>query len=105
MVLPGLLDPAACRELASLYRDDSRFRSRVVMARHGFGRGEYKYFAYPLPSPVARLRAALYVPLAPIANEWLREDLAIAGLTNWERTCAIRRLSMVSSSAATLPDR
>jgi hypothetical protein len=78
VVLPGLLDPAACRELASLYRDDSRFRSRVVMARHGFGRGEYKYFAYPLPSPVARLRAALYVPLAPIANEWRRrlgEDL------------------------------
>lgn len=69
-VLPGLLDPAACRDLEALYRDDSRFRSRVVMSRHGFGRGEYRYFAYPLPPLVARLRAALYAPLAPIANEW-----------------------------------
>ena len=71
-VLPGLLDPAACQELASLYCDDRLFRSRVVMGRHGFGRGEYKYFTYPLPPPVAALRTALYPHLAPIANEWNR---------------------------------
>ncbi|HEY7889271.1 MAG TPA: 2OG-Fe(II) oxygenase [Steroidobacteraceae bacterium] len=71
-VLPSLLTPGACRELAELYLDDSRFRSRVVMSRHGFGRGEYKYFAYPLPPLVAELRTALYPHLAPVANEWSR---------------------------------
>ena len=65
-----LLEPATCRMLAALYDDDGRFRSRVVMQRHGFGRGEYKYLAYPLPEPVAALRAALYPPLAAIANGW-----------------------------------
>jgi hypothetical protein len=69
-VLPGLLDAAACRELAVLYDNDAAFRSRVVMARHNFGRGEYKYLRYPLPAPVAALRAALYRRLAPLANEW-----------------------------------
>lgn len=72
VVLPRLLPPAICRELAGLYCDDSRFRSRIVMSRHGFGRGEYRYFAYPLPSPVGELRAALYPQLALIANEWSR---------------------------------
>ena len=71
-VLPRLLQPGSCRELAELYPDDDRFRSRVVMSRHGFGRGEYKYFAYPLPPLVAGLRAALYPQLAPVANEWSR---------------------------------
>ncbi|MGH8319809.1 MAG: 2OG-Fe(II) oxygenase [Steroidobacteraceae bacterium] len=71
-VLPGLLCAALRRELADLYPDDSRFRSRVVMSRHGFGRGEYKYFAYPLPPPVAALRTALYPQLARIANDWSR---------------------------------
>ena len=56
-MLPGLLDAAVCRELAALYDDDAAFRSRVVMARHNFGRGEYKYLRYPLPEPVAALRA------------------------------------------------
>ncbi len=65
-----LLDPATCRDLVALYDDDTRFRSRVVMQRHNFGRGEYKYLAYPLPNPVAALRAALYPPLAAIANAW-----------------------------------
>ena len=72
-----LLDAATCRSLAALYDDETRFRSRVVMQRHNFGRGEYKYLAYPLPEPVAALRTALYPPLAAIANEWretLRED-------------------------------
>jgi len=71
-VLPSLLTSADCRELAELYAEESRFRSRVVMSRHGFGRGEYKYFAYPLPPLVTELRTALYPHLAPVANEWSR---------------------------------
>jgi hypothetical protein len=69
-VLPRVLDPAACGALAALYADDACFRSRIVMARHGFGRGEYKYFAYPLPALVEALRQSLYPRLAPIANRW-----------------------------------
>jgi uncharacterized protein len=69
-LLPGLLGAGACRAATSLWRDEARFRSRVVMARHGFGEGEYRYFAYPLPEPVARLRTALYPPLAEVANRW-----------------------------------
>src|SRR5690606_35153032 len=56
--------------LAAMYDDDVRFRSRIVMTRHGFGRGEYKYFAAPLPEIVVALRTALYPPLAAIANRW-----------------------------------
>jgi hypothetical protein len=73
-----VLDAAACRDLAALYDEESRFRSRVVMQRHNFGRGEYKYLAYPLPETVARLRASLYPPLSTIANEW-RATLGEAG--------------------------
>jgi hypothetical protein len=76
-VLPRLLTPAECREIAALYPDDSRFRSHIIMARHGFGRGEYKYFAYPLPEPMGGLRRALYARLAPIANAW-NERMGIA---------------------------
>jgi uncharacterized protein len=65
-----VLRPGECAELAQSYASDAPFRSRVVMARHGFGRGEYKYFAYPLPANVAALREALYPPLAGIANRW-----------------------------------
>ncbi len=69
-VLPGLLAPAECAALVALYPQDNVFRSRVVMARHGYGRGEYRYFCYPLPNIVATLRSALYPHLMPIANRW-----------------------------------
>jgi hypothetical protein len=65
-----LLPPDECAALAQRYGEDSPFRSRVVMTRHGFGRGEYKYFAYPLPETIADLRSALYPPLAAIARRW-----------------------------------
>jgi uncharacterized protein len=72
-----LLTPQQCSALSDLYGAEALFRSRIVMARHGFGSGEYKYFAYPLPEIVAALRAALYPPLAVIANRW-NEAMGIA---------------------------
>lgn len=69
-VLKDLLTPEECDAIAAMYSDDAKFRSRVVMTRHGFGRGEYKYFRYPLPDLVERLRASMYPRLAPIANRW-----------------------------------
>ena len=69
-MLDALLSPAECRALAGLYADGTLFRSRVVMARHGFGRGEYQYFGYPLPDTVASLRSTIYPRLAPVANRW-----------------------------------
>ncbi|MEA2883658.1 MAG: uncharacterized protein QOH32_2914 [Bradyrhizobium sp.] len=69
-VIEKLLTPRQCTDLAALYPDDGRFRSRIVMGRHGFGRGEYKYFSYPLPDMIAELRLALYAPLSSIADRW-----------------------------------
>jgi len=66
----GLLNAEECSDLAGLYNEETRFRSTIVMARHNFGRGEYKYFAYPLPDVIAALRVNLYSGLAPIANRW-----------------------------------
>jgi hypothetical protein len=69
-VLRRLVPRKDCESLAALYAEEGRFRSRVVMARHGFGRGEYQYFRYPLPEPLVGLRRALYPPLAEVANRW-----------------------------------
>ena len=66
----ALISPEQCEQLATLYDREEGFRSTVIMARHGFGRGEYRYFSYPLPCVVAQLRAALYPHLAAIANDW-----------------------------------
>lgn len=81
-VLPGLLTAAECQGLAALYAEETPFRSRVLMSRHGFGRGEYQYLKYPLPPLVGALRAALYPHLAPLANAWatrLREPRRYPG--------------------------
>jgi uncharacterized protein len=69
-VIPHLLSPQECAAIAEMWEDEAGFRSRVNMARHGFGRGEYRYFAYPLPEPIATLREQLYSALAAIANRW-----------------------------------
>jgi len=69
-VIEGAISTEECDALAALYPHERHFRSRVVMARHGFGRGEYKYFSYPLPGLIGRLRTALYPGLAAVANRW-----------------------------------
>ncbi|OYX37839.1 MULTISPECIES: 2OG-Fe(II) oxygenase [unclassified Sphingomonas] len=69
-LIPGLLSATECTVLAESYGDDRQFRSRIVMARHGFGQGHYAYFAYPLPSIVQRLRETLYPLLVPTARAW-----------------------------------
>jgi uncharacterized protein len=69
-VMPGLLGAGECTDIAALYEDPGRFRSKVVMARHGFGRGEYQYFGHPLPERVVELRRRLYEALVSVANRW-----------------------------------
>ena len=99
-VIERLISEAECEALAALYPVDARFRSRVVMARHGFGRGEYKYFAYPLPALVSRLRAALYGPLARVANRWsaaMGSDLRYPG----EHSAFVRRCHRAGQRRAT----
>lgn len=89
-LIPRLLAPETCAALASLYTEDIRFRSTVTMARHGFGKGEYRYFAYPLPDVVLALRTALYPPLARIANEW-SERLGLSDIWPENHTALIDR--------------
>ncbi len=84
-MLPGLLDREACDEVSSWYDTSAHFRSRVVMARHGFGQGEYQYFAYPLPPLVATLREALYPRLLPVARAW---NARMGGATPYPETLA-----------------
>jgi hypothetical protein len=91
VVAPGLIDPAECRALAALWPETPRFRSHVVMQRHGFGQGEYQYFAYPLPERIEALRQALYPELAAVANRW-NAELGLAkrfptSLQAWLRQC------------------
>ena len=69
-VVGPLFTPEQCRELREAYESESLYRKRIVMARHGFGSGEYRYYAYPLPQPIAELRMALYPHLAKVANRW-----------------------------------
>lgn len=71
-LIPKLLSASDCAALVACYDEDTLFRSRIIMARHGFGRGEYKYFAYPLPEPIATLRESLYPRLVTVANRWNR---------------------------------
>jgi uncharacterized protein len=70
-LIAGLVDAEECARLAALYDEPGRFRSRVIMARHGFGRGEYQYFDHPLPRRIRTLRSSLYTALAPVANRWM----------------------------------
>ena len=70
VILPKLLTPEECADIAALYPNEAYFRSHIVMARHGFGRGEYRYFRYPLPTLLSGLRGALYTQLVPTANAW-----------------------------------
>ncbi len=91
VVMPGLIDPSECRALAGLWSEKPRFRSHVVMQRHGFGQGEYQYFAYPLPDRIEALRQALYPELAAVANRW-NAELGVAKrfpptLQGWLRQC------------------
>ena len=69
-VLPKLLTAAECKDIAALYPHEEHFRSHIHMARHGFGKGEYRYFKYPLPALISELRSALYLRVAPFANGW-----------------------------------
>lgn len=69
-ILPGALQSWECNLISGLYNMDEGFRSRVIMARHGFGKGEYKYYSYPLPSLISRMRTAIYPHLVPVANRW-----------------------------------
>ena len=90
-VTRGLVGPEECRALAALWPDKARFRSHVIMQRHGYGQGEYQYFTYPLPDPVEALRQALYPELAAVANRWNeqlgRDKRFPSTLQGWLQQC------------------
>jgi uncharacterized protein len=89
-MLQRVLSPQECEALAALYEGGGHFRSHIVMARHGFGRGEYKYFAYPLPNIIADLRTAIYPRLAPIADRW-NEAMGISVRYPTEHSAFLKR--------------
>ncbi len=99
-VLPKLLQATECRALVALYADEQRFRSRIHMARHGFGRGEYQYFRYPLPRLVAQLRTRLYPYLADIANDW-NARLGVAGRYPRKHAAFLQRCHAAGQSRPT----
>ncbi len=88
-LLPSLLSPEECAEISGTYADDTAFRSHIVMSRFGFGRGEYKYFEYPLPGPVADLREYLYPHLVRIANSWTTGEVLPEKLSDYLELCRI----------------
>ena len=98
-MIKHLLSPETCRALIDLYIDDALFRSKVVMGRHGFGRGEYKYFAYPLPAVLESLRTTLYPDLAAIANRWQE----VMGSTMIYSTSHIEYLKQCHAAGQTRP--
>ena len=97
---PAVLLPQECEALVASYATEALFRSRVVMARHGFGRGEYKYFAYPLPETVAAVRAALYPPLSRIANR-LNERMRLAERYPEDHASYLRRCHRAGQTTPT----
>jgi hypothetical protein len=99
-VLPALLSHADCLAMRDSYAADALFRSRVVMARHGYGRGEYQYFGYPLPERVEALRTTLYPPLADIANRW-NEALRIETRFPAEHAAYLERCRAAGQAKAT----
>ena len=98
-VLAGLMSDADCDRIAALYDFKDGFRSRVVMARHGFGQGEYRYFSYPLPPIIQDLRSDLYPHLAPIANRW-HERMGIRGALSGYTSSVSRSLPQRRTDAA-----
>ncbi|WP_044870309.1 2OG-Fe(II) oxygenase [Pseudomonas sp. LFM046] len=99
-LIPQLLEPQECADLIALYGEQERFRSRIRMANHGFGQGEYQYFDYPLPPRVAALRAGLYPHLAPLANRW-HERLGLEGHFPAEHGAFLQRCHACGQSRPT----